>query len=443
VASASASPGANAARHATVLLHEPVRSAGVFDVGVAVTSSASAGGIVNLKIGGLDRRATTAGPGHRTTVRVRVAIRGRSLTIRVTAQRGKPTLAVTLHQVRHASVAQTPGHRRRHPKPKPVGTNGPTSTRGSTGASGSPGSTGASGSSGSTGPTSSTGSTGTTASSGIGSTGTTTGTTGTTGSTGSTASTGSTGSTSLAGSTPILVPAPLAPIASYTNLVKDYQFTTASLPTDWSTGTSNYGYQATQYQPSQVSFTGTSVALTAVKQTSPQGYPYISGWITTAGNYSVLYGRITFRAQMPAGQGLWSGLWLVNAAGSNPQGEIDVQEMLLGNTHTVNGSLHGWAPGPLWGVTQSTVMSADASQGFHDYTVVWQPGMLTFAVDGVAYAQYTQAQATAAGHAWPFNVPEYLIANLAVASASEWGGAPNASTLLPASMQVQSVKVWQ
>jgi hypothetical protein len=62
----------------------------------------------------------------------------------------------------------------------------------------------------------------------------------------------------------------------------------------------------------------------------------------------------------------------------------------------------------------------------------------------VAYAQYTKAQATAAGQPWPFNnTPEYLIANLAVASASEWGGAPNASTAFPATMQVQSVKVWQ
>jgi beta-glucanase (GH16 family) len=240
------------------------------------------------------------------------------------------------------------------------------------------------------------------------------------------------------------VPSGLAPVTNYTNLVKDYEFDTPTLPSDWSTGIWNYGYQATQYQPSQVSFTGSSVALTAVKQTSPQGDPYTSGWITTAGKFSVSYGRITFRAKMPAGQGLWSGLWLVNTAGSNPQGEIDVQEMLLGNTHTVNGSLHGWAPGPTWGETQSTFMSADASQGFHDYEVVWQPNMLTFAVDGVAYAQYTKAQATALGQPWPFNnTPEYLIANLAVASASEWGGAPNASTAFPATMQVQSVKVWQ
>ena len=35
------------------------------------------------------------------------------------------------------------------------------------------------------------------------------------------------------------------------------------------------------------------------------------------------------------------------------------------------------------------------------------------------------------------------IADLAVGSASEWGGAPDASTVFPASVLLQSVKVWQ
>ena len=71
--------------------------------------------------------------------------------------------------------------------------------------------------------------------------------------------------------------------------------------------------------------------------------------------------------------------------------------------------------------------------------------MLTWAVDGVAYAQYTQTQATLAGQGWPFDGTNgvYLIANLAVAGASEWGGAPNASTVFPATMQIQSIKIWQ
>jgi beta-glucanase (GH16 family) len=90
-------------------------------------------------------------------------------------------------------------------------------------------------------------------------------------------------------------------------------------------------------------------------------------------------------------------------------------------------------------------MTADASQGFHDYQVISQPGMITWAVDGVAYAQYTKAQAVAAGQPWPFDdgTGFFLIADLAVARASEWGGAPNSSTAFPATMEIRSVKVWE
>ena len=240
------------------------------------------------------------------------------------------------------------------------------------------------------------------------------------------------------------MPAGFTPVQSYTTLAQDYEFTGSSLPAGWSAGLWNYGYQATQYQPSQVTMTGSAAALTAIRQTSPEGYPYESGWISTAGSYSLKYGEVDFRAEMPAGQGLWSGLWLDQAPGSNPWGEIDVQEMLLGDTRTVYGSAHGWAPTPLWGETQATTLSSAANGGFHDYQLIWQPGMLTWAVDGIAYAQYTRAQAAASGYPWPFDsAGEYLIANLAVAAPNEWGGPPNSTTLFPATLLVQSVRVWQ
>jgi beta-glucanase (GH16 family) len=244
----------------------------------------------------------------------------------------------------------------------------------------------------------------------------------------------------------ITVPAGFVPVESYTSLVKDYEFTGSSLPANWSAGIYNYGYEATQYQPSQVTMSGGSADLTAISKASPDGDPYESGWISTAGSYTVQYGLIDFRAEMPAGQGLWSGLWLTGSLGADPWGEIDDQEMLLGNAHAVYGSLHDWTSSAtqIWGETHSTNMAADASQGFHDYQVVWQPGMITWAVDGVAYAQYTQAEAEAQGETWPFNsVSDFLIADLAVAGSSEWGGPPNSSTVFPATLKLQSVKVWQ
>jgi beta-glucanase (GH16 family) len=241
-------------------------------------------------------------------------------------------------------------------------------------------------------------------------------------------------------------------VSSYANLVKDYEFTGSSLPSGWSAGVYNYGYDATCYQPSQVTLTGGTADLTAIQQATSSSsscgsaYPYQSGWISTNGAYTLRYGLIDFRAKMPAGQGLWSGLWLTEPLGSSPWGEIDVQEMLLGNTHTVYGSLHDWESNatPIWGETQSTNMVADASQGYHDYQLIWQPGMLSWAVDGVVYAQYTEAEAQANGQAWPFDsIDDYLVADLAVAGPNDWGGAVTNSSIFPATLQLQYVKVWQ
>lgn len=243
---------------------------------------------------------------------------------------------------------------------------------------------------------------------------------------------------------PILaLPNGFAAIDNYTSLVKDYEFTGSSLPADWSASADSAHGMQTMYQPSQVSMTGSSVALTAINEPN-DGYPTTSGWISTEGQYTLTHGLIDFRAKMPAGQGLWSGLWLDQPNNSNPWGELDVQEMLLNDTHTVYGSAHAWAP-TQWGETQSTVMTADASQGYHDYQLSWQPGLLTWAVDGIAYAQYTQAQAQASGYPWPFDDATgfYLIATLAVGTANEWPGAPNTTTPFPATMNIQSVKIWQ
>jgi beta-glucanase (GH16 family) len=244
---------------------------------------------------------------------------------------------------------------------------------------------------------------------------------------------------------PILaLPNGFTPIVNYSNLVKDYEFDSSSLPADWSASANNsHGAHATMYQPSQVTMTATSVALTATPQAS-DGFPYTSGYISTEGNYAFNYGLIDFRAKMPGGPGLWSGLWLDQADASNPWGEIDVQEMLLGDLHTVYASAHAWAPSQ-WGETQSTVMTADATQAYHDYQLAWQPGLLTWAIDGIAYAQYSEAQAIAHGYPWVFDdgTGFYIIASLTVGAADEWPGAPNASTPWPATMQIQTIKLWQ
>jgi beta-glucanase (GH16 family) len=259
---------------------------------------------------------------------------------------------------------------------------------------------------------------------------------GPTGSSGSTAPTGSGGSTGTT-SASIAVPTGLTPPTTYTHLVENFEFGGATLPSGWSSGDSNYGFQATLFQPSQVVLSAFSVALTASPVTGSAAQPYISGWISTQSHYTLTHGMIDFRVWVPAGTGLWPAMWLCN--GTNA--EIDVAELLMNNPSVVYGSLHSTA----WGETQSVTLPTNLSGGYHDYEVVWQPGMVTWAVDGVAYAQYTKANATAAHQTWPFDTASgvYLIADLAVGAADEWPGAPNAATPFPAAMQLQYVRVWQ
>ncbi|HEX4034583.1 MAG TPA: glycoside hydrolase family 16 protein [Solirubrobacteraceae bacterium] len=388
----------------TVVLREPVHGAGIYAVRVTVSTSSLRRSLVSVRIGHLARRGT-AERARRVSFRVRLSIRRHAFMIRAVSSGARPDLHVSVHKLQ-SLPSNTP------PKKQPPPTKNEPSTKSRTG-SASPG--------GPTGPTGSTG-----------------GDPATPAAPASPAPQGTTNSGIYAGPQ-------FAPTANYTTAAEDWEFNGSSLPAPWQAGTSNYGYSATQYQPSQVTMTGSSAALTAISQTSPQGFPYTSGWISTSGAYSFHYGMVDFRAKMPAGQGLWSGLWMVNPQGTSPNTEIDVQEMLLGDTHTIYGSLHNWGPTPYWAETQQTTSGDDLSAGFHDFQLIWQPGMLTWAVDGVAYAQYTEAQATAAGQGWPFDATNgvYLIANLAVGSANDWGGAPNASTVFPATMQIQSIKIWQ
>ncbi len=234
-----------------------------------------------------------------------------------------------------------------------------------------------------------------------------------------------------------LVPG-MAPVAAYTNTVYAWIFNGSKLPLGWAPANgTNDGMEATTFEASQVTVAGGTANLTAVP-TTPGTSTYRSGFIESEATFGD--GRFDIIAKMPAGQGLWPALWLDGLGTTAPFGEIDVAEM-PSTTHIVYGSLHDWGASnglsQIWGKTQSTYMTADASQGFHDYSVTWQPGesgtpgMITWAVDGVAYAQYSETEAPAGE--WPFGdsstntIPGAylrLIADLAVASPSEWGGGP-------------------
>jgi beta-glucanase (GH16 family) len=129
----AASPALAAPRRPTIVRHVHIRRSGVYVVRIAIVSGAARRNVVRVRIGKLSRVANTGRRHRRVSVRVELAIRGRMLTIRATAERGMRRLRVTLHRVR--SLA----------RPAPPATPAP-KTRSSTGSSGSSGPNGVPGS---------------------------------------------------------------------------------------------------------------------------------------------------------------------------------------------------------------------------------------------------------------------------------------------------------
>lgn len=157
--------------------------------------------------------------------------------------------------------------------------------------------------------------------------------------------------------------------------------------------------------------------------------PYTSGMINSAKNAEFKYGYIEFRADFPAGKGLWPALWL-RSSDSSVQSEIDVVEFLghLPNSlfqtvHTSDGVVHK--------VVRQTV--TDLSVGMHTYGVDWQPDRITFHLDGKAMGSMATPAST--------KIPMYLIANMAVGGT--WPGDPDSTTRFPAEMKLDYVRVWQ
>ena len=95
-----ASPAFAAPAAPTVVRHEQIARTGVYDVRIAIVTASAARNVVKVRIGKFSRLATTGRHHRRASVRVELAIRGPVLTIRASAKRGMPTLAVTLRRVR-------------------------------------------------------------------------------------------------------------------------------------------------------------------------------------------------------------------------------------------------------------------------------------------------------------------------------------------------------
>ncbi len=164
---------------------------------------------------------------------------------------------------------------------------------------------------------------------------------------------------------------------------------------------------------------------------------YTSGRISTQNLKTFTYGRFEVKAKVPKGQGYLPAFWLMandeNVYGQWPRcGEIDCMEVMGQDTKKLYGTIHYGNP---HAESQGTYTIKDGeksfSDDFHTFTCDWEPGKITWYVDGKKYHEESNWHSTTEGQGTltypaPFDQPFYIILNLAVGGS--WVGNPNEET---------------
>ena len=221
--------------------------------------------------------------------------------------------------------------------------------------------------------------------------------------TATTTTTTTTSTTVTPSSTPPRSEVPYGPPGVWRLVFSDHFTGTALDTANWSTcyhwGCTNKGNDELEwYAASQVTVRDGAVSLTVVPKRT-DGKEYVSGMLSSYGKFSFQYGCAQIVAKLPVGRGLWSSFWTEPRSGAWPP-EIDILENWA-QSDAVSLYVHYDAANNF---DVSDVYLPTASSAFHTYAVDWEPGSVTWYVDGFLWARFNR----------PITQPEYLIADLAV-----------------------------
>ncbi len=202
-------------------------------------------------------------------------------------------------------------------------------------------------------------------------------------------------------------------------------------------GCTNFGNNELEwYLPSQDQVSSGALHLTAsqtptngtTRDGQPTTYPWRSGMVTTFNSLDFTYGYIQVTARIPKGDGFWPTLWLLPKSQAWPP-EIDFQESHDGNTFSTSSTFHPTAGGQDQLVFNSPT---DLSVGWHTYAVDWEPGSITWYVDGQQVYAHSGSDVP--------SEPMYFLADLALSGSYD---PPSSSTPSTASLDLQSVQIYQ
>jgi beta-glucanase (GH16 family) len=235
---------------------------------------------------------------------------------------------------------------------------------------------------------------------------------------------------------------------NYTLVWQD-EFNGSSLSSDWTydigTGSWGWGNNELQYYTNQNAIVANGVLEIKAKQEQFNGQAYTSSRIKTQGLKSWKYGRVDIRAALPYGQGMWPALWMlgdnITSAGWPACGEIDIMEMKGGagaNDRTTYGTIHWQDNGThaQYGGTK-TLASGKFADEFHVFSIVWDQVGIHWLLDNVEFKSVSTTPAELS----EFQEKFFLIFNVAVGG--NFAGNPDGTTVLPQSMYVDYVRVFQ
>jgi len=181
-----------------------------------------------------------------------------------------------------------------------------------------------------------------------------------------------------------------------------------------------------------------------------EGNEYTSARIKTQGLVEQEQGRFEALMKLPLGAGLWPAFWLLGANIDEVPwpgcGEIDVMEYQGQRPERVFGTLHG--PGYSAGESISGDISLPDGEtfadDFHVFAIEWDPGRITFSMDGEVYHIVRSADvrnADVPDPRWVFNNEFFIIMNLAVGGTL--GGPVRPDTVFPAEVVVDYVRLFE
>jgi beta-glucanase (GH16 family) len=185
------------------------------------------------------------------------------------------------------------------------------------------------------------------------------------------------------------------------------------------------------------------------------GFNFTSGRIKTMDLFAKKYGRLEFRAKLPAGVGFWPAIWMLPQSspygGWPNSGEIDIMENNGSKTNQVGGTIHyGGASGHDVYTGQTFYFpGGDSTANFHVYTLLWKSNSIEWSVDGTVYETQNNwwsnigTSSSTYPYPAPFDQPFYMLINLAIGG--NYLGNPSTNQInasLPGDVVVDYVRVY-